>query len=42
MCLVRHVPLSERYQMFEVIRQQLPPNIDPFNVFPDDLPILDW
>jgi hypothetical protein len=42
MCLVRHVPLSERNQMFEVIRQQLPPDVYPFNVFPNNLPVLDW
>ena len=42
MRLVRHIPLSERNQMFKVIRQQLPTDVYPFNMFPDNLPILDW
>jgi hypothetical protein len=42
MRLVRHVPLSERNQMFKVIRQQLPTDVYSFNMFPDNLPVLDW
>lgn len=42
MSLVRHIPLSERYHILQVIRQEFPANVDALNMFPDDLAIFDW
>lgn len=39
--LIRHVPLSERDHIFEVICQEFPADVDSLDVFPHDLAIFD-
>ena len=42
MSLVGHIPLSERNHILEMVRQEFPAYVDPLDVLPDNLPILDW
>lgn len=40
MCLIRHVPLSERDQVFEVVGEKLAAYVYTPDVLPDDLAVL--
>jgi hypothetical protein len=42
MRLVRHIPLSERDHVLQVVCQEFPANVYSFDMLPDNLSVLDW